>query len=177
MLQKLSGSGDAIIKAGGSIIRRTLKEGESLRVAPGCLVAFAPTIDYDVQMVKGFKNAIFGGEGLFLTTLRGPGEVILQSLSFDRLVGQIAKRIASRESARRGGGNPDSSTGTGMKEGRSIYILRESVFLISWPQVPEAGPRAEVYLVDKASQVEIMDLLNCTISFKPFPSRLVTFNY
>jgi len=143
VLQKLSGSGDAIIKAGGSIIRRTLKEGESLRVTSGCLVAFAPTIDYDVQMVKGFKNAIFGGEGLFLTTLRGPGEVILQSLPFDHLVGQIARRIPSGGSVglgvpivipggggAGGGGSPDSPPGTEMKEGRSISTYVSFFFLL-----------------------------------------------
>ena len=95
VLQKLTGEGDAIVKAGGALIRRELKEGEVLRVTSGCLVAFSSDIDYDVQMVKGFKNVVFGGEGLFLTTLRGPGTVFLQSLPFDRVVDQIARRMPS----------------------------------------------------------------------------------
>ena len=89
ILQKLTGDGLAFVHAGGTIIARELKPGETLRVDTGCLVAFAPTIDYDIRFVGGFKNALFGGEGLFLATLTGPGLVYLQSLPFSRLADRI----------------------------------------------------------------------------------------
>src|SRR2546423_267294 len=79
------GDGLAFVHAGGTIIQRLLKPGEKLRVDTGTIVAFAPTVDYDIQFIGGFKNALFGGEGLFLATLTGPGPVYLQSLPFQRL--------------------------------------------------------------------------------------------
>jgi uncharacterized protein (TIGR00266 family) len=89
ILQRLTGDGRAFIHAGGTIIKKELKQGERLRVDTGCLVAFAPTVEYDIQFVGGFKNALFGGEGLFLAVLRGPGTVYLQSLPFSRLADRI----------------------------------------------------------------------------------------
>ena len=89
ILQRLEGHGLAFVHAGGTIIKRTLTAGEVLRVDTGCLVAFAPTVNYDIQFVGGFKNALFGGEGLFFATLTGPGEVYLQSLPFARLADRI----------------------------------------------------------------------------------------
>ena len=89
ILQRLAGDGRAFIHAGGTIIKKELKQGERLRVDTGCLVAFAPTVEYDIQFVGGFKNALFGGEGLFLAVLRGPGTVYLQSLPFSRLADRI----------------------------------------------------------------------------------------
>jgi uncharacterized protein (TIGR00266 family) len=89
ILQRLSGSGLAFVHAGGTILKRDLRSGESLRVDTGCLVAFAPSVDYDIQMIGGFKNALFGGEGLFVATLTGPGTVYLQSLPFSRLADRI----------------------------------------------------------------------------------------
>ena len=89
ILQRLSGSGLAFVHAGGTILKRDLNAGEQLRVDTGCLVAFAPTVDYDIQMIGGFKNALFGGEGLFVATLTGPGTVYLQSLPFSRLADRI----------------------------------------------------------------------------------------
>ncbi len=89
ILQKLSGDGLAFVHAGGTILSRELKAGETLRVDTGCLVAFAPTVEYDIQFIGGFKNALFGGEGLFLATLTGPGLVYLQSLPFSRLADRI----------------------------------------------------------------------------------------
>lgn len=82
----------------GALIERTLAPGEVLRISSGCLVAFEPSVHYDITMMKGVKNVLFGGEGLFVTTLTGPGRVYLQSLPFDRVVGEIASRIP------RGGG-------------------------------------------------------------------------
>ena len=76
ILQRLSGDGMAFVHAGGTIIERELARGESLRADTGCLVAFAPTIDYDIKFIGGFKNALFGGEGLFLARLTGPGRAV-----------------------------------------------------------------------------------------------------
>ena len=67
-----------MVKAGGTLIRKDLKEGEILRISSGCLVAFQEGVEYDVQMVSGYKNVIFGGEGLFMTSLTGPGTVWLR---------------------------------------------------------------------------------------------------
>jgi len=89
ILQRLSGDRLAFVHAGGTIIRRDLQLGEHLRVDTGCLVALAPTVDYDIQFVGGFKNALFGGEGLFLVSLTGPGIVYLQSLPLSRLADRI----------------------------------------------------------------------------------------
>ncbi len=105
ILQRLEGDGLAFIHAGGTIVKRDLAPGEVLRVDTGCLAAFGPTVDYDIEMVRGFKNALFGGEGLFLATLRGPGPVFLQSLPLSRLAGRIMA------AGRFGGGNKGESRG------------------------------------------------------------------
>ena len=89
ILQRLEGDGLAFVHAGGTIIEKELAPGQVLRVDTGCLVAFAPTVDYDIQFIGGFKNALFGGEGLFLARLTGPGKVYLQSLPFSRLADRI----------------------------------------------------------------------------------------
>ena len=94
ILQKLQGDGLAFIHAGGSIIKKELKNGESLRVDTGCLVAFSNTVHYDIQFVGGFKNALFGGEGIFLATVTGPGTVFLQTLPFSRLADRIHRAFA-----------------------------------------------------------------------------------
>ena len=89
ILQRLEGAGMAFVHAGGTIVKRELQAGEKLRVDTGCLVAFSPTVDYDIQFIGGFKNALFGGEGIFLAKLTGPGLVYLQSLPFSRLADRI----------------------------------------------------------------------------------------
>jgi len=89
ILQRLEGDGMAFLHAGGTILRWELKPGQTLRVDTGCLVGFAPTVTYDIQFVGGFKNALFGGEGIFLASLTGPGRVYLQSLPFSRLADRI----------------------------------------------------------------------------------------
>lgn len=89
ILQRLEGDGLAFIHAGGTIIEKNLASGETLRVDTGCLVAFAPSVNYDIQFIGGFTNALFGGEGLFLANLTGPGQVYLQSLPFSRLADRI----------------------------------------------------------------------------------------
>lgn len=99
ILQRLEGDGMAFIHAGGTIIKKELMPGQILKVDTGCLVAFDPKVAYDIQFIGGFKNALFGGEGLFLAQLTGPGTVYLQSLPFSRL----ADRIASAARLRRQG--------------------------------------------------------------------------
>jgi uncharacterized protein (TIGR00266 family) len=100
ILQRLEGDGMAFVHAGGTIIPKELAPGENLRVDTGCLVALSPTIDYDIQFIGGFRNALFGGEGIFLASLTGPGLVYLQSLPFSRLADRIlaASRFNKGES-------------------------------------------------------------------------------
>jgi uncharacterized protein (TIGR00266 family) len=85
ILQRLTGPGVVFVHAGGDHVDFTLQPGETLQVQTGHLVAFEPSVNYDVQMVGSIRTAIFGGEGLFLTTLTGPGRVILQSMTLERL--------------------------------------------------------------------------------------------
>ncbi len=92
ILQKLSspdGRGQVFCHAGGTILRFDLAAGESLKVDTGCLVAFQPSVNYDIQTVPGIKNKLFGGEGLFFARLTGPGTVWLQTLPFSRLADRI----------------------------------------------------------------------------------------
>ncbi|MGE5377647.1 MAG: TIGR00266 family protein [Bacteroidota bacterium] len=98
ILQRLSGDGLVFVHAGGTIIEKDLAPGETLRVDTGCLVAFPKTVDYDIKFVGGFKNALFGGEGLFFAKLTGPGKVYLQSLPFSRLVDRIKRGITFSQS-------------------------------------------------------------------------------
>lgn len=96
ILQRLTGDGIAFVHAGGTIHRCELGSGEKLRLDTGCLVALQPSVDYDIQMTGGIKNTLFGGEGLFLATLRGPGIVWLQSLPFTRLAGRILANVGRK---------------------------------------------------------------------------------
>jgi uncharacterized protein (TIGR00266 family) len=89
IMQKLEGDGMAFVHAGGHVFERILQPGELLRIDTGCLVAYTQTIDYDIQFVGGIKNTLFGGEGLFFATLRGPGKVWIQTLPISRLAGRI----------------------------------------------------------------------------------------
>ncbi|MDR0841004.1 MAG: TIGR00266 family protein [Christensenellaceae bacterium] len=89
VLQRFSGSGLAFLELDGAIREYTLAPGQVLKVDTGNVAAFEATVDYSAEMVKGFKNILFGGEGLFLTTLRGPGKVWLQTMS----TAELAKRI------------------------------------------------------------------------------------
>lgn len=85
ILEKLTGPGMAFIHAGGDFIEFTLNDGEVIQVDTGCIVAFDESVDYDIQTVGGIKTALFGGEGLFLATLRGPGRVIIQSMTLEKM--------------------------------------------------------------------------------------------
>jgi uncharacterized protein (TIGR00266 family) len=89
ILQKLTGNGLAFLHASGTLHAVDLGPGEVLRVDTGCLMAFQPTVNYDIQRVPGLKTALFGGEGLFFVKLTGPGRVILQTLPFSRLADRI----------------------------------------------------------------------------------------
>jgi Mitochondrial biogenesis AIM24 len=93
VLQKLEGKGDVLLQAGGTLIRKDLKHGENVRISAGCLVAFSATVSYDVEMIPGFNNVVFGGEGLFVTTLKGPGIVWLQGMPSDRFISEIVRRV------------------------------------------------------------------------------------
>jgi len=105
IMQRLTGDGWAFVHAGGTLYERTLAPGEMLRVDTGCIVAFQRTVDYDIQFVGGIKTALFGGEGLFFATLRGPGKVWLQSLPFSRLAGRIIAAAPKTGSGGRGEGS------------------------------------------------------------------------
>lgn len=89
IMQKLEGDGLAFVHSGGMIIERELQAGETLKVDTGCLVAFNQQVDYDIEYVGGLRNAFFGGEGVFLARLTGPGKVWIQSLPFTRLADRI----------------------------------------------------------------------------------------
>ena len=106
ILQRITGEAMAFVHSGGAIIERDLKEGESIRIDTGCLVAMQPTVEFDIQFIGGIKNALFGGEGLFLAKLTGPGKIFLQSIPFSRM----ADRMVSA-SSRYGG--KEESTGLG----------------------------------------------------------------
>ena len=102
ILERLEGTGEVFIHSGGTIVPMELKPGEKVRVDTGCLVAFDPTVDYDIELVGGIKTALFGGEGLFLATMTGPGRVWLQTLPFSRLADRIlAARKGDKEDVKR----------------------------------------------------------------------------
>ena len=89
IMERLQGDGWTFIHAGGTLMQRDLGPGETLRVDTGCIVGFQPSVTYDIQFVGKIKSALFGGEGLFFATLRGPGRVWLQSLPFSRMADRI----------------------------------------------------------------------------------------
>lgn len=107
IMEKLEGDGMAFAHCGGTVIERQLKPGEVLRVDTGCVVAYTPDVDFDIQFVGGIKTALFGGEGLFFAVLRGPGTIWLQSLPFARL----ASRIFAAAPVRKGGGGHGGEQG------------------------------------------------------------------
>ena len=90
ILEKLTGPGSVFIHGGGDFVEFQLGAGEVLQVNTGCIVAFDQGVDYDIQLVGGIKTAIFGGEGLFLATLRGPGRVIVQSMTLEKMRRELA---------------------------------------------------------------------------------------
>jgi len=108
IMQRLLGDGWAFVHAGGTLLERTLAAGELIRVDTGCIVGFQPSVNYEIEYVGRIKSAIFGGEGLFFATLRGPGRVWLQSLPLSRLANRI---IAATPRVTRGGREEGSLLG------------------------------------------------------------------
>lgn len=96
IMQKLEGDGLCFVHAGGTLVERQLKQGETLHVDTGCIVAFEQTVDFDIQRVGGVKSMIFGGEGIVFARLRGPGHVWMQSLPFSRLAGRMLAAAPQR---------------------------------------------------------------------------------
>lgn len=92
VLQKLSGRGTAFVHAGGTLYKRKLAAGETMKVDAGCVVGFSANVNYNVGFVGGMKNVLFGGEGLFLAELTGPGAVLVQSLPFNKFLGYMVDR-------------------------------------------------------------------------------------
>ena len=96
IMEKLDGTGMVFMHAGGTIVERTLNSGEVLHIDTGCVVAFEPSVQFDVQQAGNIKTALFGGEGLFFAVLQGPGKIWLQSLPFSRLAGRMLQAAPQR---------------------------------------------------------------------------------
>jgi uncharacterized protein (TIGR00266 family) len=97
ILQKLTGPGVAFAEIAGELREYTLQPGQMMRVDPGHIALYEPTVDYDIQRVKGVKNILFGGEGLFLATLKGPGKIWLQSMPLSNLAGKLARYLPAQK--------------------------------------------------------------------------------
>jgi len=107
ILEKLTGPGQVFIHGGGDFLEFDLRAGEMLQVDTGCVVAFDESVSYDIQMVGSIKTAIFGGEGLFLATLTGPGHCVIQSMT----LAKMRRELAPAASAKGGSGGGDSHIG------------------------------------------------------------------
>jgi uncharacterized protein (TIGR00266 family) len=109
ILQKLTGHGLVFLHAGGNVLEFDLAPGEQMKVDTGCIVSMAETVSYDIQFVGGFRNALFGGEGLFYAVLTGPGHITLQTLPFSRFANRVAAAMGGSRGESRGlgglGGN------------------------------------------------------------------------
>jgi uncharacterized protein (TIGR00266 family) len=103
IMQKLDGDGLAFVHAGGSILKRELQPGETLLVDTGCVVAYTPNVNFEIQYVGKVKTALFGGEGLFFAKLTGPGTLWLQSLPFSRLASRVFAAAPQRGGSREEG--------------------------------------------------------------------------
>jgi uncharacterized protein (AIM24 family) len=112
-MQKLDGDGLAFVHAGGTVVKRELQAGELLLVDTGCVVAYTPNVNFEIQYVGKIKTALFGGEGLFFARLTGPGTIWLQSLPFSRL----ASRIFAAAPQTGGGGREEGSILPGVAAG------------------------------------------------------------
>lgn len=112
ILQRVTGPGTVFLDLSGEVIEKVLAPGERLRVHAGHIGIQEPTVSTDIQMVRGFRNVLFGGEGLFLATLTGPGRIWLQSMPILNLAEEIARHLPNGESAR-GGGNVGAALGGG----------------------------------------------------------------
>ncbi|MCB0033669.1 MAG: AIM24 family protein, partial [Anaerolineales bacterium] len=93
ILQKLTGPGMAWVEIAGEVREYILKDGQTMKVDPGHIAMYEPTVQYDITRIKGIRNMLFGGEGIFLATLTGPGRVWLQSLPLSNLANKIAQYL------------------------------------------------------------------------------------
>ena len=98
VLQRITGPGYAFLEIPGEIREYSLADGEAMRIDPGHIALFEPTVTYDITMVKGLTNVLFGGEGLFLATLKGPGRIWLQSLPLSNLAAKLSKYLPTKSS-------------------------------------------------------------------------------
>ena len=105
IMEKIEGDGMAFLHASGTVIKKELKPGEILKVDTGCIVGFSHTVHYDIEFIGGIRNTIFGGEGVFFATLKGPGTVAIQSLPFSRLADRIIASAPSQGGKRKGEGS------------------------------------------------------------------------
>lgn len=105
-MQKLSGDGLVFLHAGGTIIKKELSDTDMLRIDTGCLVAITESVSYDVEFAGDIKSGVFGGEGIFMATLKGPGTVWLQSLPFSRMADEINKARGGGKGENKGINNP-----------------------------------------------------------------------
>jgi len=115
IMQKLEGDGLAFVHAGGTVVRRELQPGQSLLVDTGCVVAYTPSVNFEIQYVGKIKTALFGGEGLFFAKLTGPGTIWLQSLPFSRLASRVFAAAPQT-----GGGSREESTLGGLVGGAGL---------------------------------------------------------
>ena len=105
IMQKLEGDGLAFVHAGGTLAHKVLAPGEVMKVDTGCIVGSSQNIDYNIEFVGGIKNTLFGGEGLFFATLKGPGTVFIQSLPFSRLASRVFAAVPHAGGSRKGEGS------------------------------------------------------------------------
>jgi len=96
VLQKITGPGTAFLEVAGEVREYDLQPGQVMKVDPGHIALYEPTVKYDISMVKGATNILFGGEGLFLATLTGPGKIWLQSLPLANLAGKLARYLPTK---------------------------------------------------------------------------------
>lgn len=113
IMQRLEGDGLTFLHAGGTIVKKDLAAGEMLKIDTGCLVCMSPSVNYDVEFAGDVKTALFGGEGLFMATLKGPGTVWLQSLPFSRLANRLMAASGRSGGSSKGEGNLLGGIGLG----------------------------------------------------------------
>lgn len=109
ILQKINGTGEVYVSAGGNFVEMTLAQGETVDIDTGCVVAMADTVDYDIKSIGNIKTSLFAGEGLFVAHLTGPGLVLIQTLPFSRMADKIAGAIGSTQEESRGAAGIGSS--------------------------------------------------------------------
>jgi uncharacterized protein (TIGR00266 family) len=102
LMQRFDGPGTVFVALDGEVVEYTLGPGERLKVDTGHVALFEPSVEFSVELVKGFKNILFGGEGLLFATLTGPGRVWLQSMPMSKLAGAIAQYLPSAEGSKQG---------------------------------------------------------------------------